>query len=36
MKIQCIERDIRQMLESGGYLIPRFQLAFSWGAFDVV
>lgn len=30
MKIQCIERDIRQVLESGTYLIPRFQRPFSW------
>lgn len=30
MKIQCIERDIRQILESGTYIIPRFQRPFSW------
>lgn len=30
MKIQCVERDIRQVLESGTYLIPRFQRPFSW------
>lgn len=30
MKIQCIERDIRQVLELGTYLIPRFQRPFSW------
>ncbi|MHC8944314.1 DUF262 domain-containing protein [Advenella incenata] len=30
MKIQCIERDIHQVLESGTYLIPRFQRPFSW------
>lgn len=30
MKIQCIERDIRQILESGIYIIPRFQRPFSW------
>jgi len=30
MKIQCIERDIRQILESGAYIIPRFQRPFSW------
>lgn len=30
MKIQCVERDIRQVLESGTYLVPRFQRPFSW------
>jgi uncharacterized protein with ParB-like and HNH nuclease domain len=30
MKIQCIERDIRQIFESGTYIIPRFQRPFSW------
>lgn len=30
MKIQCIERDIRHILESGTYIIPRFQRPFSW------
>lgn len=30
MKIQCVEKDIRQVLESGTYLIPRFQRPFSW------
>lgn len=31
MKIQCIEKDVRQLLGSGGtYLIPRFQRPFSW------
>jgi hypothetical protein len=30
MKIQCVDRDIRQVLESGTYLIPRFQRPFSW------
>ena len=30
MKIQCIEKDIRQVLENGTYLIPRFQRPFSW------
>lgn len=30
MKIQCIEKDIRQVLETGTYLIPRFQRPFSW------
>jgi uncharacterized protein with ParB-like and HNH nuclease domain len=30
MKIQCVERDVRQILESGTYLIPRFQRPFSW------
>lgn len=30
MKIQCIDRDIRQILESGTYMIPRFQRPFSW------
>jgi len=25
MKIQCIDRDVRQILESGVYIIPRFQ-----------
>lgn len=30
MKIQCVERDVRQVLESGTYLIPRFQRPFSW------
>lgn len=31
MKIQCIERDIRHILGSGTYIIPRFQRPFSWG-----
>jgi uncharacterized protein with ParB-like and HNH nuclease domain len=30
MKIQCIDRDVRQVLESGTYMIPRFQRPFSW------
>lgn len=30
MKIQCVDRDIRQILESGTYVIPRFQRPFSW------
>jgi len=30
MKIQCIDRDIRQVLESGTYVLPRFQRSFSW------
>lgn len=30
MKIQCIDRDVRQVLESGIYMIPRFQRPFSW------
>lgn len=30
MKIQCVDRDIRQVLESGIYVIPRFQRPFSW------
>jgi uncharacterized protein with ParB-like and HNH nuclease domain len=30
MKIQCVDRDVRQVLESGTYIIPRFQRAFSW------
>lgn len=30
MKIQCIDREIRQVLESGIYVIPRFQRPFSW------
>jgi uncharacterized protein with ParB-like and HNH nuclease domain len=30
MKIQCVERDIRQVLGAGTYLIPRFQRPFSW------
>lgn len=30
MKIQCVDRDVRQILESGTYIIPRFQRAFSW------
>lgn len=30
MKIQCVDRDIRQILESGTYLIPRFQRPYSW------
>ena len=30
MKIQCIDRDVRQVLESGTYVIPRFQRPFSW------
>jgi uncharacterized protein with ParB-like and HNH nuclease domain len=30
MKIQCVEKDVRQVLESGTYLIPRFQRPFSW------
>lgn len=30
MRIQSIERDIRQILESGPYIIPRFQRPFSW------
>jgi uncharacterized protein with ParB-like and HNH nuclease domain len=30
MKIQCVDRDIRQILESGVYVIPRFQRPFSW------
>lgn len=30
MKIQCIDREVRQILESGIYIIPRFQRPFSW------
>lgn len=30
MKIQCIDSDIRKVLESGVYTIPRFQRPFSW------
>ncbi|MDI9857162.1 DUF262 domain-containing HNH endonuclease family protein [Comamonas sp. 17RB] len=30
MKIQCIDRDIRQVLSSGVFVIPRFQRPFSW------
>lgn len=30
MKIQCVDRDVRQILESGTYVIPRFQRPFSW------
>lgn len=30
MKIQCIDSDIRKVLESGIYTIPRFQRPFSW------
>jgi hypothetical protein len=30
MKIQCVDRDVRQVLESGTYMIPRFQRPFSW------
>lgn len=30
MKIQCVDRDVRQILESGTYMIPRFQRPFSW------
>jgi Protein of unknown function DUF262/Protein of unknown function (DUF1524) len=30
MKIQCIDRDVRQVLESGVYIVPRFQRPFSW------
>lgn len=30
MKIQCIDRDVRQILESGIYVIPRFQRPYSW------
>jgi len=30
VKIQCIDRDVRQILESGTYVIPRFQRPFSW------
>ncbi|MET3497324.1 hypothetical protein ABIC90_004393 [Variovorax boronicumulans] len=38
MKIQCIERDVRQMLELRGYLIPCLQRPYSWDAceFDPV
>lgn len=35
MKIQCVEKDIRQVLESGTYLIPRFQRPFSWDVDNV-
>ena len=30
MKIQCVEKYIRQVLASGRYLISRFQHLFSW------
>jgi hypothetical protein len=30
MKIQCVDRDVHQILESGTYVIPRFQRPFSW------
>ncbi|NVH73721.1 DUF262 domain-containing protein [Paraburkholderia sp. JPY432] len=30
MKIQCIDREVRQILESGIYIVPRFQRPFSW------
>jgi hypothetical protein len=30
MKIQCIDSDIRKILESGIYTIPRFQRSYSW------
>ena len=35
MKIQCIDRDVRQVLESGTYVIPRFQRPFSWDRSNV-
>lgn len=35
MKIQCIDRDVRQILESGTYVIPRFQRPFSWDSENV-
>lgn len=30
MKIQCVDKDVRQILESGTYVIPRFQRPYSW------
>lgn len=35
MKIQCIDRNIEQVLNSGIYVIPRFQRAFSWDRYNV-
>lgn len=35
MKIQCIDRNIEQVLSSGVYVIPRFQRAFSWDKYNV-
>lgn len=35
MKIQCIDRNIEQVLNSGVYVIPRFQRAFSWDKYNV-
>ncbi|MBK5007324.1 DUF262 domain-containing protein [Pseudomonas sp. S32] len=30
MKIQCVDSDVRKVLESGTYTIPRFQRPYSW------
>lgn len=30
MKIQCIDRQVKEILESGIFVIPRFQRPFSW------
>ncbi len=30
MKIQCVDSDIRKVLESGTYTVPRFQRPYSW------
>ncbi len=30
MKVNCIDKEIREVLESGYYCIPRFQRPFSW------
>lgn len=35
MKIQCIDKNIEQVLSSGIYVIPRFQRAFSWDKYNV-
>lgn len=30
MKVNCIDKEVREVLESGYYCIPRFQRPFSW------